>query len=203
MHVEARVRHTDVMEDIAIATSPDDIAYVRDNYVDAVELASGRCTVERLLALAGTALPRASYALADRTQWFPRDWWRLCDDVGSPEHVREVFVLRYRAAARALGRDGAPDDDWAAYLAGLYGACLREVTPETIVWKERLVERLDRALADPRPDDPAWCDDARADIAALDGLERPFAACDRVRFGRPTSRDRLITGPRARYPRLA
>jgi len=191
------------MEDIAIATSPDDIAYVRANYVDAAELASGRCSVERALALAGTTLPRASYALADGTQWFPRDWWRLCDDAGSPERVRDQFSLRYRAAARALGRDGDVDGNWAAYLAGLYGACLRDVTPETIVWKERLVERLDRALADPPPDDPAWCDDARADIAALDGLERPFAACDRLRFGRPTSRDRLITGPRARYPRLA
>jgi hypothetical protein len=162
------------MEDIAIATSPDDIAYVRASYVDAAGIAAGRCSVDRILALAGTMLPRASYALPDGTQWFPRDWWRLCDDAGSPDRVHEIFAIRYRAACRAVGREGDVDGNWAAYLAGLYGACLRDVTPEGIVWKERLVDRLDRTLA----------------------------ACDRIRFGRPTSRDRLITGPRARYPRL-
>jgi hypothetical protein len=66
--------------------------------------------------------------------------------------------------------------------------------------KERLVARLDRALADPRPGDPDWLAHLRADVDALDGLSRPFAACDRIRFGRPTSRDRLIDGARRAFP---
>jgi hypothetical protein len=40
----------------------------------------------------------------------------------------------------------------------------------------------------------------REDVDALDGTTRPFAACDRIRFGRPTSRDRLIDGARRAFP---
>ena len=56
------------------------------------------------------------------------------------------------------------------------------------------------AYAEPQPDAPAWCRTLRDDVDALDRLARPFAACDRERFGRPTSRDRLIDLPRERFP---
>jgi hypothetical protein len=93
-----------------------------------------------------------------------------------------------------------PAEEWAGYLAGLYGACLREVTPEMIVAKEHLVARLERALDAPRASDREWLVRLHADVDALDAVSRPFAACDRIRFGRPTSRDRLIDGVRRAFP---
>jgi hypothetical protein len=39
-------------------------------------------------------------------------------------------------------------------------------------------------------------------VEGLDALLRPFAPCDRIRFGRPTSRERCIDAPRARFPWL-
>jgi hypothetical protein len=184
------------MEAIALATTPDDIAYVRAGYVTLDQLARGRGEH----AWPGTQLPRATYRLADGSTWYPRDWWRLCDDAGDITRLPALFARRLRAAADALGHPCDVEAEWQSYLAGLYGACLRDVTPETLVHKERLVARLDRALADPRPADPAWLTTLRADVDALDGLTRPFAACDRLRFGRPTSRDRLIDGSRRAFP---
>ena len=92
--------------------------------------------------------------------------------------------------------------DWEDYLSGEYGICLRQVTPETLVLKEALVERIDRALAAPRPDNLRWRRALTFEIDGLDALVRPFARVDRLRFGRPTSRERLIETPRRRWPWL-
>jgi hypothetical protein len=185
------------MEPIAIATTPDDITYVRAHYVTLDQLARGLGEH----AWPGIHLPRATYALADGSLWYPRDWWRLHDDAGGVAGVRPLFARRLRASLRALGQAGDPecdvDDHWQSYLAGLCGACLRDVSPETIAIKEHFVARLDAARAAPRWDDPSWRTRVREDVDALDGLTRAFAACDRLRFGRPTSRDRLIDGLRA------
>lgn len=180
----------------------EDVVYITSHFVDAVTLAAGRSSVDGVLALAGTSLPAASYRLADGSSWFARDWWRSHDDAGGAAGIRALFTRRYRAAARALDFAGDLDGDWDAYLAGQFGVCLRDVTPETIVWKEWLVVRIGAALDDARPDDPRWLDRTGADIAMLDGIEKPFAICDRARFGGTTSRDRLITAARARYPGL-
>jgi hypothetical protein len=180
------------MEAIALATTPGDIAYVRAHYVTLAQLARGRGEGD----WPGTRMPRATYRLADGSAWYPRDWWRLLDDAGDLARLPALFARRLAAASDALGHPVDPEEEWQAYLAGLYGACLRDVTPEAVVHKERLVVRLDRALADPRPEDAGWLATLRRDVDALDGLTRPFAACDRTRFGRPTSRDRLIDRPR-------
>jgi hypothetical protein len=183
-------------EPIALAVSPEDIAYVRAGYVTLDQLARGLGEAD----WPGTRLPHAAYELADGSRWYPRDWWRLHDDAGGLDELPARFAQRLRAASDALSHPIDPAAEWAAYLAGLYGACLHEVTPEAIVAKDRLVTQLDRALADPRPADPAWRAALRHDVDALDRLSRPFAACDRVRFGHPTSRDRLIDGARLRFP---
>ena len=183
-------------EPIALASSAEDLAYVRAGYATLEELAHGRSIpVAQMRAWVGVQMPRATYVLPDGERRYARDWWRLFDDAGGIEGVGEVFATRYRAAG---GHD--LDAEWQYYVAGLYGACLREATPENIVAKARLVDQLMRMLAAPRPDDDAWCRDLRRAVDALDRIERPFAACDRERFGGPTSRDRLIDGPRAQFP---
>jgi hypothetical protein len=87
-------------------------------------------------------------------------------------------LLDLGGAAAAVGGRGVERDD----LAGL-NVLRGRIAPETIAVKERLVSRLDRVLADPRPDDQAWRRALRGDVAAPDAISRPFAACDRVRFG--------------------
>ncbi len=185
-------------EPIARARTPEDIAYVRAELATLEELARGRSIpLAQMRAWAGVHLPRATYMLPDGELRYARDWWHLFDDAGGIESLHARFADRYRAA----GGDDL-EAEWAAYVAGLYGACLREATPENIVAKARLVGRLERALAEPQPDDPAWCRTLRADVDALDRLARPFAGCDIERFGRPTSRDRLIDVPRERFPHV-
>lgn len=176
----------------ALAETPVDIEYVTTHFVPLA-------VVGRPGGPFGTAIPDATYRLADGSRWFARDVWRLADDAGGPEGVPGLFARRFRAACDALHHDGGLADAWRAYLDGAYGACLRDVTPETIVQKERLVDRLTAALAEPRSDDASWCARLRADVEALDGLEKRFASCDRARFG-ATTRDRLITGARERFP---
>lgn len=134
---------------------------------------------------------------------FPRDLFALADEAGGVEQARDAFDRRFRAAAERAGEPVsavAAAVEWARYLGGAYAVCLREVSPEHIFHKELLVRRLTEQLASPDPDDAAWRARLRADVDALDALERPFTAYDRIRFGGPVSRDRLITAPRARYP---
>lgn len=202
MHTEVwlvqRRRMTQAQEPIARAVTAADIRYVRSHYVTLDQLARGVGEAD----WPGARLPRATYQLADGTLWYPRDWWRLHDEAGGVAELPAMFARRLRAAAAARGHVCDAGAEWDAYLAGLYGACLREVTPEGIVEKDWLVTRLDRALAEPRPDDADWQAALRADVAALDRISRPFADCDRLRFGRPTSRDRLIEGARHRHPQV-
>lgn len=187
MRIEPWIAHGLGMEPIAIATTPEDITYVKREFVSLAEPPRG--------------LPRATYQLADGTHYYARDLRRLADEAGSLAALPALFARRLTAAMTALDHHVDVDDAWQSYLAGLYGACLYEVTPEAIVAKARLVARLDRAIAAPAPADPAWRRALHADVDALDALCRPFATCDRIRFGRPTSRDRLITVVRAMWPR--
>lgn len=48
----------------------------------------------------------------------------------------------------------------------------------------------------PRQDDRDWPNELKSTVDELDPLERPFAAYDRIRFGSPSSRDRLSTAAR-------
>jgi len=181
-----------------MATMTDaDVAYVRANYVTLGELCAGRAEtpVDVTALIDQGLLPRPSYVLPDGTAMFPRDYLDLLDDAGAPERLRAEFERRYSGADI--------EEDWAGYLSGLFGVCLREVTPETIARKGELVERLEELLAEPRRDDAAWCGELRAKVDELDELERPFSPHhDRIQFGRPPTRDTLIAAPRERYREL-
>jgi hypothetical protein len=196
VQVEVEGRQAVAMEPIALASTPADIAYVEARFVTFDRLA---CGVPGERDWAGSELPQATYRTPDGALWFARDWWRLFDDAGGVASVRLLFERRLAAAAGRIGYAVDVASEWDAYVAGLYGACLREVTPENMALKEFVAGALEQRLGDPRPQDGAWCAALRADVETLDGLTKPFAACDRIRFGKPTSRDRLITDVRARF----
>jgi hypothetical protein len=183
---------------------PEDIGYIEREFRTLEQLCAGRAErPEELAALVEAGkLPRPAYVLPDGRAMFAPDLLALRDEAGAAE-PHAWFIARYLAAAAELGETATPaqaEAEWQSYLGGLYAVCLRSVTPENIYRKERLVTRLSARLAEPHPDDPAWCAQLREEVEALDALERPFTAYDRERFGGPVSRDRLITEPRRRYP---
>jgi Family of unknown function (DUF6058) len=145
-------------------------------------------------------LPRATYVLPDGTEMVPSDHARLLADVGGdPAAVAGHFRDRFIAAG---GREAEAGDEYDAWLSGEYGACLRSTSPESIVAKGAFVVAIEALLARPEPTTAAWDTAVRAAVDGLDALERPFAAFDRERFGGPTSRDRLNTATRERFPQL-
>jgi hypothetical protein len=156
--------------------TPEDIAYVRAEFrpLEHAEL------VERGL------LPKPTYVLPDGTPMVP-------------ETHAAVPAERFRERFLAAGGDPEDaEDEFAAWLSGEFGACLRDPSPENIVAKGALMTAIGALLTRDEPADAAL----RGAVDALDALERPFAAYDRERFGGSTSRDRLITATRARFPEL-
>jgi hypothetical protein len=186
--------------------TPADVVYVRANFSTLAELCAGRAErPEQVEELIGQSLlPAPSYVLDDRTGMFPPDYFRLVDDAGGPLLLQEHFARRHRAASNAEGANPAVfDADWKAYLNGIYGVCLCEVTPENIVRKGVLVSSLCELLVLARPLSREWRETLRAQVDELDALEREFAPHydrDSARFGRPPTRDLLITAARERFP---
>jgi hypothetical protein len=167
-----------------------DIIYVESHFQPMADMA--KPLVERGL------LPQATYLLPDDTPMVPHDHAQLLQDVGgAPEAIAEHFRSRFESAG---GDPRATEEEYTAWLSGEYGACLHSTTPEAIVVKDRLMGAIDALLLGTAPEDPSWRGALRASVDALDALERPFAQYDRERFGGPTSRDRLITATRERYP---
>jgi hypothetical protein len=177
-----------------------DLRYVRANYFTLEELCADRDetpTEVRELVERGT-LPAPSYVLDDGTEMFPADYFVLVDLAGGPAGLREEFDRRHRAAG---GDPAELDEDWDGYMDGIYGICLRQVVPETMVRKAQLVNSLTALLAEPRADDESWRARLRREVWELDALEREFSPdYDRSeRFPTPPSRDRLVEAARERY----
>ncbi len=184
------------------ALSDTDVDYIRQNYFTLEQLCAGRpdepAAVRELIR--ARLLPAPSYILDNGTEMLPADYFVLVDQAGGPAELRRHFVARYRAAS---GDPAELDEEWDGYLSGLYGVCLRQVMPETIVRKSQLVASLSELLGQPRPENPAWRARLRREVWELDQLEREFSPdYDRHRFPEPPSRDRLITAARERYPDL-
>jgi hypothetical protein len=170
----------------------EDIEYVRRTFVAMDETA--RPLVER------GVLPQATYVLPDGTPMVPPDHAALLAEAGGePDGVETCFKQRYVAAG---GDPALVDKEHEAWLSGEYGACLWQTTPEAIVTKGGLMAAITALLAAPQEDDQRWRAALRGAVDALDALERPFARYDRERFGGPSSRDRLITATRERFPDL-
>jgi hypothetical protein len=172
-----------------------DVAYVEANYVSLEKACAGRPeTPEEVRALvAAGKLPQPSYVLPDGTEMVPADYFAIADA------GRAVFEREFLAAG---GSPHQIDEEWDGYLSGAYGVCLKVQTPENIVRKDALVKAISGLLAAPEPRDGGWRSRLRTAVDELDELERPFAPdYDRARWG-PSSRDRCVTAPRARYPQV-
>lgn len=169
-----------------------DIAYVKEWFVALDD--SARPYVER------GVLPQPTYVLPDGTPMVPADHAQLLRDVdGDPDAVADDFRVRFIFAG------GHPDEvqhEYEAWLSGEYGARLHSTTPEAIAAKSALVGAIEALLARPVPSHGWWRGALRGAVDALDSLEREFAECDRLRHCVPTSRDRLITASRRRFPRV-
>lgn len=182
-----------------------DIAYVSREFVllDDLCAGEGRDAIAVRRDIAQGLLPRPSYVLPDGGEMVPADLLALADGAGGPDHLRDDFRGRLAAAAAAGGVSADPDEEWDAYLSGEYGVCLREVTPEAIVQKSILVARIEQLVAAPKQETEDWESSLRFAVDELDRLERPFAPhYDLLRFGMPSSRDRLITATRSHYPHV-
>jgi hypothetical protein len=172
------------------ASAIDDVAYVEAAF-QPMGLAS-QALVEQ------GVLPRATYVLPDGTPMVPADHAQLLHDAGGDSAaVVGLFHERFLAAG---GDPAKADEEHEAWLSGEYGACLHYTSPEAIVAKDGLMKAIEALLANPLPDEVRWRVALRGAVDALDAIERPFAAYDRERFGGPTSRDRLISAARERYP---
>ena len=113
--------------------TPEDVTYITANFVplrdDTVraEIAAGR-------------LPKPAYVLDDGTEMVAADHLALAERAGGVDALREWFESR------------APGE-WDDYLSGEYAVCLRSVTPEAIVRKGELIDRIEALLADDEEDE--------------------------------------------------
>jgi hypothetical protein len=187
-------------------SSAEDVAYVRRSYLnlEAVAAAEGLSRAELADLITSHVVPGPAYVLPSDEPMFPRDLCALLRSAGTAVEVPGHFRSRFVSIARCHGPLDPEriDAEWESYLSGAYGVCLRQVTPETIFLKEWLVSAIEADLRAPDPESPTWRRRLCEQVEGLDALLRPFASCDRVRFGRPTSRERCIDVPRARYPWL-
>lgn len=181
--------------------SANDLAYLCSEYRTLDDLCLHRpgSPEETRDAIAAGQLPRPTYVLPEGTWLFTPDFFALLDSAGSLAELPNHFADRHRRAAGAVDAPtSASEHEWSNYLSGLYGACLRQVTPEAMVAKEQLIWRIETMLSAARPDDAWWVTELRETVDALDSIERPFTDYDRQRWG-GTSRDSHITSVREIY----
>jgi hypothetical protein len=173
--------------------TPDDDAYVSEWFapLDELAAAAGKVADELRSLMLSNRLPLPSYIRSDGTQMVPRDLLELAERAGGFDELPEHFAAHFDDPARAVS-------EWDAYLAGHF-VCLRSVTPETIKRKGELVDAIEAQLARPEPESAAWLGRLHELVDELDALEPPFAPYDRLRFGGPVSRDRLIDDVRERF----
>jgi hypothetical protein len=175
-------------------TTEDD-AYVSAWYtpLEEIAIASGVAADELRRLMLANRLPLPSYIRSDGTQMVARDLLALVDDAGGVERLIDWFAARFDSPAKAI-------EEWDAYLSGQY-VCLRDVRPEKMRRKDELIDAISTELAAPQPESPRWLEHLHGLVDELDEIEPPFAPYDRLRFGGPVSRDRLIDDVRRQYPR--
>jgi Family of unknown function (DUF6058) len=181
-------------------TDAEDIAYVIRAFANLEELAAryGLSMEDVEARIAARLLPQPTYALADGACYVPQNYFETACDF---DEFRER--MRHAGASRDITyTDEEIRTAWDDFLAGGFGICLIDPTPETIVWKDWHVRNIVRLLGSPAPEDLAWRLALRSFVDGLDAVERQFTKFDRQRFGSVT-RDRYVRTPRNRYAFLA
>jgi uncharacterized protein DUF6058 len=179
-----------------------DLAYIRAEYRTIEELCSSRSETPGWLmkAIKREKLTQPAYVLPDGGHMFPLDYFVLLDHARDIDELPFYFHDRYVLATQSAGLNpGDAGEVWADYLSGMFGICLRSVTPESIAKKGQLIDLIECLVSAPDPGDHTWRTVLRSSVDALDDLERPFTDYARRRWGE-SSRDRYITATRARYP---
>jgi hypothetical protein len=166
-----------------VAFSAADLAYIEANFM---QLQSGPASG-----------PQASYVLPDGRQFYPLNYIEL-----QTNEAEFKSRLARACASEGIARIDA-DETWQAYMTGIYGVCLHAATPENIARKNALLQRIEDLAAAPDEQNHAWVRSLKEAVDALDRLERPFSPhYDRVRFGRPPTRDSHIAQVRERFPQI-
>ncbi|MBR7837955.1 hypothetical protein KDL01_32080 [Actinospica durhamensis] len=169
-----------------------DERYIRGQFVALDELAAprdGGARAARELIAQGR-LPQPAYRLDDGSDMVAADFFAPLDAAGGVDALPEWFRKGYLAAAERFGLPDGPaeaDEQWAEYLSGGYGVCLREVTPASIAEKARHITTIERLLLDPRPADPSWAEQLRVAVDSLAAIELPGSPLDPPRWGGPMS----------------
>lgn len=205
--------------------SKDDERYVRSTFVSLAEVGR-RCGVaEKELRdwQAHRLFPLPTYVTSDGTEWYPPAY-AIVVRRGRSRGVslRDLFYSEFRMRLASLKKEdtnlfealradptvhGQTEQSmigayWDAFLSGEYGACLKVPWVSCMIQKERLMRRIDLLIAGPDASDGTWRARLRRAVESLDRLEQPFAEWDRIRFGKPLSRDTRITAVRMRYPEV-
>jgi hypothetical protein len=169
----------------------DDIDYVTATFR---ELSAA----DQQAAAAGLA-PQPSYLLPSGRAMGPARPDPELAGASDASDLRRRFRTRWVAAG---GQAQDADSEFAAWLGGGYGVCLRSPAPETILAKTALAQAITALIARPLPDQHWWQATLRSAVEAFDQLVLPFASVDAERFGRPTTRTRLIDTVRERWPEV-
>jgi hypothetical protein len=185
--------------------SPADKIYIRSNFYTLEELCLSRPNqpADYRSQIRAGLLPLPTYVI-DGIEMYPADLFVFPDSVGSlGDQLKKEFFARYQRTAGCYGQqisEAQIGEEFASYLNGEYGACLRSVTPETIFLKGLTMRKIDELRNEPNPGDTQWSAALRSWVNRLDGMEREFAPCDSARFGSLPSRVRYIDNARAKYP---
>jgi hypothetical protein len=139
----------------------------------------------------GFRFPVTSARTAHR--WSPRTCFLLSERAGGFDELPGWFAAQFPDPVAAV-------TEWDGYLSGQY-VCLRAVTPQNMKRKDELVAAIESHLENAQVHRPGWLVSLHGLIDELAELEPPFAPYDRLRFGGPVSRERLIDVTRERYPR--
>ncbi|MGA8302366.1 MAG: DUF6058 family natural product biosynthesis protein [Thermoplasmata archaeon] len=209
----------------AVRLSSEDNAYIRSHFVT-LELLAEKSGVSPLVLAKWreeSLFPRPTYVTEDGQEWYPPAYAELVHRAASRKlDLRALFRSDFLRALEKLRRsdpDGyraelggpggtelSPEADaelsWEGFMSGEFGACLRMAWVPCVLRKGKLMREIEGLVTKPEVDNPKWRDRLRRSVDSLDRLEMPFAQWDRVRFGKPVSRDTHVTAVRLRFPEV-
>lgn len=204
---------------------PEDEEYIRARFISLSRLATLSHVPRAVLTDWQNAalFPRPTYVTADGSEWYPpayasairrarartldlrqlfrQDFSRTLDRLRRTDPAAHRVVL-LGPGGMELSPEEAIESEWQGFLTGGYGVCLRVAWVPCIVRKGLLMHSIEELTAHPAREDPTWGRRLRAAVDSLDRLELPFARWDRIRFGRPVTRDTHVDAVRARFPEV-